>query len=93
MKQWNFQFSPRAIKDLHILPKNIQKDILNDLESLTFSISPSTSNNIKKIKTKNNYYRYRSGDYRIIFKIINHNIQVLRIINRKGLEKILSQLL
>lgn len=93
MEQWDVQFSPRAIKDLHSLPKNIQKNISDDLESISHVTSPISSTNVKKTKTQNNYYRYRSGDYRVIFKIINHNIQVLRIINRKDLEKILSQLL
>lgn len=93
MEQWDVQFSPRAIKDLHSLPKNIQKNISDDLASFSYLRSPISSNNVKKIKTQNNYYRYRSGDYRVIFKIMNHHIQILRIINRKDLEKILSQLL
>jgi len=47
---------------------------------------------IKKLKGfKPPLYRLRSGDYRVLYRLQSHNITIMRIINRKELEKIIKR--
>ncbi|GIW65430.1 MAG: translation repressor RelE [Candidatus Parcubacteria bacterium] len=59
-------FKPSALKDLQKLPKQIQKRILEKLDFYVSSPNPLKFD--EKLQSKDlGDYRYRVGDYRIIF--------------------------
>lgn len=66
-------YSPGALKALEKLDKNIQKRILTALERLR--IRPESCD-IKKLVGMNGF-RFRVGDYRIIFDIEQEKLQIL----------------
>lgn len=66
-------YSPGALKALEKLDKAAKERIISALERLR--IRPE-SHNIKKLVGMPGY-RFRAGDYRIIFEIDNNQIQIL----------------
>ncbi len=76
-------YSPHAIKALEKLDKNIQERILAGLERLR--IRPESCD-IKRLVGMQGY-RFRVGDYRIIFDIEKNQLQilVLKIGHRKNI--------
>jgi mRNA interferase RelE/StbE len=76
----NIQIQESAIKDLKKIDKAISKKILGRIQNLEYY--PNISN-IKKLK---NYYppmRYRIGDYRVLFEIMDDTIIVVNVKHRK----------
>lgn len=72
--------SDNAKKDLKKLDKNSAKRILKKL----FAFSQNTDAfEIKKLKSVNNLYRIRIGDYRAVFEYTTNEITVLKIGHRK----------
>jgi len=76
-------FKPSAVKDLRKLPINIQKRIgkklehyLNQNEPLDYAV-PLVGNG------KVGDYRFRVGDYRVIFDLNNNRIIILMIEHRR----------
>ena len=76
-------FKPGSIKDLRKLPTNIQKRIgkklehyLNQSEPLNYAV-PLVGNG------KVGDYRFRVGDYRIVFDFNNGRITILMIEHRR----------
>lgn len=80
---YHYQFVSSSLRDLKKLPKNKQKQIIEKLEYFI-----STDNPLSFAKTLTNYnigqYRFRIGDYRVIFDLdINETIYILRIGHRR----------
>ncbi|MCK4430887.1 MAG: type II toxin-antitoxin system RelE/ParE family toxin [Candidatus Aminicenantes bacterium] len=49
--------------------------------------------NIKKLKGfKPPFYRVRSGDYRILYRLQEKTIIIMRVIDRKGLDRVIKGL-
>lgn len=77
-------FTQRALKDL----KNIDKENQNRIASkLKEYANEPLSYARKLIDPKIGNYRFRIGDYRIIFDIKNSNIVILRIGHRRNIYK------
>lgn len=77
-------FQKSAYKEYMALPKDIRKRVDQVLEILR--ISPlSEVLRFKKIRGKENHYRVRVGDYRIIYspQVIAIIVRVIRIGHRK----------
>ncbi|MBN1129446.1 MAG: type II toxin-antitoxin system RelE/ParE family toxin [Chitinispirillaceae bacterium] len=68
-------------KDLKHLPKGEIKKIVNGIEK-RFAANPHHGKPLKG--DFRGCYRYRFGDYRVIYSIIDEEILILRIGNRKG---------
>jgi len=52
-----------------------------------------SGSNIKKLKGfKPQLYRLRSGDYRILYRVMGETITLMRVIDRKDLEKIIKRI-
>lgn len=68
------EFYESALKDLKKLDKYYQNQIIQTLKK--FSVNPDNAD-IKKLKGRENEYRIRSGDYRIIFEWINGKMKIL----------------
>jgi len=81
-----YYFKPSAVKDLKKLPKNIQQRIINKLD---FYISRTDF--LKFAKSMHNVetgkFRFRVGDYRIIFDIIDDDLIILVVGHRKDIYK------
>ena len=77
-------FKPSAAKDLAHLPKPIQKRIALKIESLATN---PRSQDSKQLSGKDQIYRIRSGDYRILYQIQKKVVTVLiiRIGNRRDI--------
>jgi mRNA interferase RelE/StbE len=71
--KYKILFSSDAEKTFVKLDKKIAKRIFIALEQL--SSNPFDNSNTKKMKGKEgNYYRLRTGNYRIIYEIINDEL-------------------
>jgi len=79
---YNIVFTERALKDLERLSKEVKERIASKLKE--YSIEP-----FKYARKLNNQkigeYRFRMGDYRIIFDHDDNKIIILRIGHRKDI--------
>ncbi|GAB5046404.1 type II toxin-antitoxin system RelE family toxin [Thermodesulfovibrio sp. TK110] len=77
-------FTHRAIKDLEKLEKEVKNQIAIKLKE--FSIDPFR-NSRKLINPKIGSYRFKIGNYRVIFDIEDNHLIILRIGHRKDIYK------
>ena len=77
---------PEAVKQLASLPWNIRKIL--DKKILALGENPFPAG-FKKLEKSEDYFRIRSGDYRIIYRIEGSEliVIVIRVGNRKELYK------
>ena len=76
----NIILTDEAIKDLKKLDKQNVKLLLKKIENLR---NYPLVTNIKKLKNFYPPFRYRIGNYRILFDIENENIIIFKIKHRK----------
>ena len=82
--KWKITFKKSAFKEYKKLDKKTRLKINEILEML--QINPlSEVLKIRKIQNKNNCYRIRTGDYRIIYSIQKHQliVEIIRLGHRK----------
>ena len=92
MSKFNVTLTEHAIDDLKDIPKDLRHQIHRDLRNLEFSPFPSGAN-IKRLKGFGQpVYRLRSGNYRILYYIRENNVIILRVIDRKVLERAIRRL-
>lgn len=79
---FRYEFKPRTIRDLKKLPKEIQKRII---EKLDFYISADNPLNFADhlINAAIGQYRFRIGDYRVIFDLQETQIIILTVGHRR----------
>ncbi|MDH4219740.1 MAG: type II toxin-antitoxin system RelE/ParE family toxin [Candidatus Aminicenantes bacterium] len=92
MKKFDMQLTYSAAEDLDCIPEDQRIKIIALIKN--FSSDPFTPGaNIKKLKGfKPPLYRVRSGDYRILYRLQEKTITLLRVIDRKDLERIIKGL-
>ena len=84
-------FTRTSEKDIKSLPKTIQANSLRQIKKLEMRITPD-GKRIKKIKgIKGSFYRLRIGDYRAVFTVEGDSVTILRIVNRKELDRVVSR--
>lgn len=78
---------PTAVKDLKKLPKSIQKRIKDKLNF--YFTQPEPINYAVKLigSSKTGQYRFRAGDYRVVFDLKDKNIVILYIEHRRDVYK------
>jgi len=77
-------FTQRALKDL----ENISKEVQNRIAAKLKEYAKDPVKYAKRlISPKIGTYRFRIGDYRVIFDIDNENIVILRIGHRRSIYK------
>lgn len=83
MSTFTIEFKPTAVKDLKKLPTAIRKRIGQKLDY--YSKQPDTLAHATKLTgfTKGGDYRFRVGEYRIIFDLNKERIIVLYIEHRR----------
>lgn len=82
MSDYRVSFKSSAAKELRKLPLEIQRRIINAIERL--SENPRLSG-VVKLKGDDNLYRFRVGEYRIVYDINNSDkkLAITRIRHRK----------
>jgi mRNA-degrading endonuclease RelE of RelBE toxin-antitoxin system len=81
-----------AADDMDSLAPAIRKRIVADirgLESDPYRPGPQTK---KLTRFRPPLFRLRSGDFRVLFRIQERTILILRVIDRKNLERIIKRL-
>ena len=78
---YNIFFSLKAAKEFQKLDKEIQKRILKKLKE--YALSENLSEAKRLTNPKLGTYRYRIGEWRVIFDIENKELQVLKVGHRK----------
>ena len=92
MSKFNVTLTEHAIGDLKDIPRELRDQIHRDLRSLEFGPFPGSAN-IKRLKGfAQAVYRVRSGNYRILYHIRENNVMILRVIDRKLLERTIRRL-
>ena len=92
MSSFSLQLTKQAHSDLEHLSLPLQKQIAKDIETLVKNPFPQASR-IKKLKGfAFPLYRLRSGDFRVLYRIDGNQITLMRVIDRKVLDRILSRL-
>ncbi len=71
---YRIEFKPSAAKEFSQLPKNIQKRIAAKVNTLADNPRPR---GVEKLEGRENRYRIRVGDYRVIYEIHNEVLLVL----------------
>jgi mRNA interferase RelE/StbE len=79
-------FSPRALRDLKKLNKNLQERILEKLTFYNLQGKPTEFAD-KLIESKYGHWRFRIGDYGVLLDLEDDNIIILRIGHRKDIYK------
>ena len=79
-------YTRRASKDIQKLEKNVKKRIGKALERYSEKPLKYAS---ALINSELGMYRFRIGDYRVIFDIDKENIVVLRVGHRKDIYRVL----
>jgi len=92
LKSNKIQLAHSAVKDLNNIPEAQRVHIIASIKSLPLKpFAPGS--NIKKLKGfKPPLYRMRSGDYRVLYRVKEDTISVMRVIDRKDLETIIKRL-
>ena len=78
----NLQLAQSADKNLSKLPKNIQSKIISSFDK----IKQNPISGIKLHGELKNYYKFRVGDYRIVYRFNPKEslIQIVKIEHRQG---------
>jgi mRNA interferase RelE/StbE len=78
--------------DLSQIPIEIRRGILSDIRQLSSAPFPPRTQ-VRKLKGfKPPLYRLRTGDYRIIYRVEAGTVFIMRVIDRKELERIIKRL-
>ena len=86
------QLTRKAVADLDRLPTVDRDDVTDDLGTLA-ERPIGAPPRVKRLKGRGHpLYRLRSGDYRVLYRIDEAVVTVMRVINRRDLERTLRQL-
>ena len=92
MNRFQVVLTEHAVADLEGVSKEIREQIQRDLKTLQTSPLPSGTQ-IKRLKGfRPPIYRQRSGDFRVLYRIREEKVTVLRVIDRKLLERVIKRL-
>ena len=82
-------YAPRAQRDLLGLPKRFARQILEDLEIL--ASPPWPAGKVKGLRGCD-FWEIKTGEYRTIFWPHRKDVVVLRVVNRRDLEKAIGRI-
>lgn len=82
----NFEFRKKAAKEIGKLPPQIRERILKKLKFYSLQKNPLVF--AEKLKDQRfGEYRFRIGDYRILFDVKKNVLLILKVGNRKEIYK------
>jgi mRNA interferase RelE/StbE len=79
---YSYVFKPQAVRDLKKLPKEVQKRIIKKLDYFVSFENPLVFAD-HLINFEIGTYRFRIGDYRVIFDIVGEKIIILTLGHRR----------
>jgi len=92
LKKFIIQLTHSAAEDLDRIPEARRINVIaifKKLSSNPFASGP----NIKKLKGfKTPLYRIRSGDYRVLYRVQEKTVYIMRVVDRRDLDKIIKRL-
>ena len=92
MRVFDIQVTETAADDLDSIPDQLRRRILQGNAFLTTNPFPLGSN-VKKLKGfKPPLYRLRSKDYRVLYRVTGETVTIMRVIDRKDLERIIKRM-
>ena len=83
---YKYEFKPQAVRDLKKLPKMVQKRIIKKLDFYISSPNPLAFAD-HLINFEIGSFRFRIGDYRVIFDVEDETIIILTLGHRKEIYK------
>jgi mRNA interferase RelE/StbE len=88
----NFEvlLTDRAIADLEALPIRVRLQVTEDIASLARGPLPPRPGTKKLKGYRPPLYRLRAGDYRILYRVARNTATVIRVIDRRDLDRILG---
>jgi mRNA-degrading endonuclease RelE of RelBE toxin-antitoxin system len=91
MSKFHVHLTENAVDDLKGISKELRDKIHQDLRTLKSAPFPSGTQ-IKRLRGfRPPVYRLRSRDFRILYHIQGNIVTILRVIDRKVLERILKR--
>lgn len=81
-----YEFTPQALKELKKLPKSWQKKVIQKLDYFISSDKP-LSFATHLINYEIGQYRFRIGDYRVIFDLEENTLVILSVGHRREIYK------
>ncbi len=77
--QYDFEFKPRAIKDLGQLALRDRRRIMERIEAMRDDLA----GDVKRLTNFTPEYRLRVGTYRVLFEVVGSTIVVYRVVHRR----------
>lgn len=71
---YRVEFTEKALLEFSRLPKKVQKKLSEEITALTDDPRPAGA---RKIKGRNDCYRLRQGDYRLVYAVIDAMLFIL----------------
>ena len=92
MNRFRVALTEHAIADLKNISEELRNQVHQDLHSLESAPFPS-GKRIKRLRAfRPSVYRLRSEDFRVLYHIEGEIITILRVIDRKLLERVIRRL-
>ena len=92
MNKFQVNLAEHATDDLKDISKEVRGKIHQDLKVLESAPFPSGTH-VKRLRGfRPPVYRLRSGDFRVLYHIQGNTVTILRVIDRKLLERLLRRL-
>lgn len=76
---YQIDFKPRELKDLGVLPEADKRRVVTKIETLQRGLA----GNVKKLTHFTPEYRFRVGDYRVLFEIEGSSVVIYRVLHRR----------
>lgn len=88
---YRIEVTPRALKDLKALPTRERQRVADQIDALMINPRPQ---GCKKLKSREDFYRIRVGDYRVVYRVEDKVLLILivRIGDRKEIYEIIRRL-
>ena len=83
------RFFPRAIRDLEDLDRRYSRQVLEDIERLARPPWPPAK--VKKLRGLS-LWEVKTGDYRSLFVIKRNDLIIVRVVNRRDLERAIGRI-
>jgi mRNA-degrading endonuclease RelE of RelBE toxin-antitoxin system len=92
MNKFQVVLTEHAISDIEGIPKELRAHIHQDILGLESAPFPA-GNRIKRLRRfRPPVYRLRSGNFRVLYQIHGDTVTILRVIDRKILERVIKRL-
>lgn len=89
---WTVELGPRAARELRKLAPAARLQVLTELKTLAGDPHPPGPKSKRLRGFKSPTYRFRSGDYRAVYRVEGSVVRIAAIFHRRDLEKELGTL-